>query len=350
MLRSVWLRNEGERVGFENAPTRCISAVHRDFLPRRIAPRSFEDTFLRHYGQIRGLLDRHRAPGLGLVVASEDRLEAAAWVPAEPDGINPVIVGRHGTAEIFLPSDPELSLRHLAVILRHPAEAQGRFRVLDLRTPTAFENEQGRRLEALEAAGPTMVRCASFALLLFPTAESDEAWPEDPRAGWSRVPERVYLESESADPDRWHRAGGLVAQPASAPSDCEAPTTSVTTFPGPVFLRPARTGTGPVRGELRLRSREGRASLLLDGETARRGALLGRYERCDGAGLACLSSHALSRVHLLVVESGGALWGIDTASKNGCWLDGRRIRRVRLDSGRPVALAGLTTVQWSAFH
>jgi hypothetical protein len=348
MDRSVWLRNETARAGFENDATICLPAVH---CASSAVPtiRSFEDVFRRHYPPIRGLLNGHRAPGLALAVAGREGLEATAWVPAEVDGINPVIVGRHSTAEVFLPSDPELSLRHLAVILHSQGAEPGRFRVLDLRTPTAFEDEQGRRLEALESAGPTMVRCASFAVLLLPTAESDEPWPKDPDAGWTRVPERVYLDSASADPERWNRPG-VVVRFSPALRDAGAQTTSIVSFPGPLFLSPAPAEAGPAQGEIRVSSWSGRASLLLDREAARRGALLGRYERCDGAGLPCLSNPGLSRVHLLVIESGGALWAIDTASKNGSLLGAQRIRRTRLDSGRRLTLAGDVTVEWCPFH
>jgi hypothetical protein len=346
----VWLRNEAVRVGFENDGTTCLPAVIG--LLRRPSPvvGSFEDVFRQNYSAIRALLNDHGAPGLALVVAGPEGLEATAWVPAEEDGINPVILGRHNTAEVFLPSDPQLSLRHLAVIVRRLGDGPGRFRVLDLRTPTAFEDEQGHRLEALESAGPTMVRCASFAVLLFPTAEPEEPWPNDPDAAWRRVPERVYLDSTSADPERWNHPNGVGVRFAPARTDAEAQTTSIVSFPGPVFPSPTPAQAGPARGEIRVSSWSGRASLLLDQEGARRGALLGRYQRCDGAGLPCLSSTTLSRVHLLVVESGGALWGIDTASKNGSRVGGQRIRRARLDPGRRLTLAADVTVEWCPFH
>jgi hypothetical protein len=72
---------------------------------------SFEVVFRRHYAAIRKILAAHSEPGLALVVASQDGIEASAWVNAEVDGISPLILGRHNAAEIFLPSDPELSLR-----------------------------------------------------------------------------------------------------------------------------------------------------------------------------------------------------------------------------------------------
>src|SRR5512147_1693682 len=145
MPRSVWLRNEAAREGFENGATVCLPALGAFPRPRPAGPSSFRDAFCRHYDAIRELLDCHRAVGLGLVIASDDALEATVWVPAAPDGMNPVIVGRHSHAEVFLPWDPGLSLRHLAVILQRPGAGPGRFRVLDLRTPRAFGDEQGRR-------------------------------------------------------------------------------------------------------------------------------------------------------------------------------------------------------------
>ncbi len=352
MPRSVWLRNEAARERFENGATVCLSAIGALPRPRPEGPSSFRDAFRRHYAAIRELVDCHRAAGLGLAIASQETLEATVWVPAEPDGINPVIVGRHSHAEVFLPWDPELSLRHLAVILQRRGAGPGRFRVLDLRTPNAFADEQGRRLEALESAGPMLVDCASFEVMLFPTAEDDAPWPDDPEAGWRRVPDRAYLDSASADPEWWERPGGVVVRRHGWDAVSDA-TTSVFTFPGPAFLSPTvpmADSYGPARGEIRVASPWGGASLLLYPEAARRGVLLGRYERCDGAGLPCLSSPLLSRVHLLVIESGGALWAIDTASKNGTWEGDRRVRRARLDPGRRLRLAADVTVEWCPFH
>jgi hypothetical protein len=356
MLRSVWLRNEAARSGFDNNGTVCAGFDQVWLTARRPTTLSFEQLFRRHYAALRELVHAHRAPGLALLVAGAERLEATAWMPAEEEGVNPVIVGRHSTAELFLPWDPALSLRHLAVIVRRGSDSATSYRVLDLRTPTAFGDEQGHRLRALDSAGPTLVRCASFALLLFPTDATSGEWPEDADAGWRRVPERVHLEAASADSESWSRPGGVVVRAAPVWADARA-TTSVVTFPGPVFLapvsqvaRPAALDVGSARGELLVSAPTGGGSLLLDAEAARRGALIGRYERCDGFGLPCLDNPALSRVHLLVVESEGALWAIDTASKNGSWLGSERIRRTRLEAGRRLSLAGCVAVEWCPFH
>ncbi len=243
------------------------------------------------------------------------------------------------------------------MIVRRAADGGACFRVLDLRTPTAFEDEQGQSLRALESAGPTMVRCASYALLLVPTTDRGEPWPDDTDAAWRLVPERVYLDSVSADPGSWSRPGGVVVRASPRHGDSAAATTSVVTFPGPMFLSPtpaeaeaSASDAGPARGEIRIRSSSGGGSLLLDAEAARRGALIGRYGRCDGFGLPCMGSHVLSRVHLLVVESQSGLWAIDTASKNGSWHGHEAIRRMRLEPGRRLSLAKQVTVEWCPFH
>jgi hypothetical protein len=358
MSRSVWLRHDEDRAESQNDGTICFHAVRGVAPLEPMPPGSFEDVFRRDYAVIRRILGAHTEPGLALVVASRAGIEASAWVNAEDDGINPLIIGRHNAAEIFLPSDPALSLRHLAVILHRRGTEPVRFRVLDLRTATAFEDERGRRLEALESTGPTLLRCASFCVLLFPTGEPGEPWPEDSAEAWRRLPERVHLESASADPERWAHAWDQAELRLPDPIDNGSPTTTCVSFPGPVFPSPLLAGVpspvvrdaGPARGEILLTSRWGRAALRLGKEAARQGVLLGRYERCDGGGLPLLSSPKLSRVHLLIVEVGATLCAIDTASRNGSRLGDRRIRHARLEPGRPIILAEDISVEWHPFH
>ena len=162
MARSVWLRSEAARDESPNDATIMLASAP---LPAPTATRrAFEEEFRRNYPAIRGLLDRHRQPGLGLVVASGDGLEGTAWVPAEPNGLNPVIVGRHTSAEVFLPADPSLSLRHLAVLLSADEEGPVRFRVLDLRTASAFEDEhEERRAASFGCARPRAAARCSWA-------------------------------------------------------------------------------------------------------------------------------------------------------------------------------------------
>jgi len=357
MTRSVWLRHEDDRELCHNDGTLLMPALDADSYaePERPAgsarpePRdSFAELFRRHYAPLRRILDAHREPGLAFLAIGPDGIEASAWVSASDDSINPLVVGRHNAAELFLPSDPELSLRHLAVILHRRGAGPVGYRVLDLRTAASFRDEQGRRLEALEAAGPLLIRCVSYSMLLFPTGEPGEPWPDQAEDAWPRVPDRVYVESRSADPERW-----LLKPPPVAlahPSGVDHGSTTCVTFPGPDFPRLDLAGAGPSRGEIQLASRFERAALRLGREAVRQGVLIGRYERCDAAGLPVLAHPALSRVHLLVIEVGGALYAIDTASRNGTRAGAERVRCVRLEAGQRLVLAGEVSVEWHPHH
>ena len=359
MPRHVWVRHQSERDVTHDDATICPAPWERGSLslpsPDRLVVPPFAQAFQQDYPRIRRLLNDHPRPGLGLFVSGADGLEASAWVPCGESGIEPVVIGRHSHAELFLPADVRLSLRHLVVVVHPgPARARVRFRVLDLRTSTAFADEEGHRLEALESEGPLMLRCASFALLLLPTADTDVPWPESAAEAWERIPGRVYLEGEPADPDRWlaplNHSRPLVRPLARPIAGGSGPPTLASTFPGPVFPSRALESSGPARGELVVRSESGRVSLKLGAEATRRGVLLGRYERCDTAGLPVLSADGLSRVHLLVVEIGQVLYAVDTASTNGTWLDARRVQFVRMEPGISLSLAGKALVEWRFYH
>ena len=238
---------------------------------------------------------------------------------------------------------------------RHPPAEPVRFSVLDLRTPTAFADENGTTRQGIESAGPVMVRCASLALLLFPTDAEAGPWPVEADEGWARVPERLYFDPRAEDP----RSSGLervvradAPEPwgplsHSAPSH-SASITLVPTLPGPVFPSRDLAGSDSPRGELVVRSPAGRISLRVGGGAARQGVLLGRYERCDTTGVPVLSNPSLSRVNLLVIEMDGALYAVDTASSNGSWLGATRLRCARLLPDQRAA-AYEATVEWRAF-
>lgn len=348
MSRSVWLRRDQARDHAANDGTVCVPLGSPAPAPRA----SFSDVFRTHYRKIREVLNAHSEPGLALFVASPEGLEASAWWEAAEKDINPLIVGRHSSAEVFIPSDPLLSLRHLVVIVRPRREGERvRFRVLDLRTPIAFRDEEGRRLEAVEADGPLLLRLASQTALFFPTGGSQEPWPEEAAAAWRRVPERTHLACTAADPERWLDLAGRGARRSlEAVNVSGGPPTLSTSFPGPAFVEWDLAGGDCARGALVVRCAESRVSLRL-GETAmREGVLLGRYDRCDNGGVTFLTSERVSRVHLLLVEMAGGFYAIDTASRNGLWYGSRDVRATRLEPGLVLTLADQASVEWRSFH
>lgn len=347
MVRSVWLKHVLSRATAPNSGTlRPLRAPLTSRPSARPAPprESFEELFDRHYPAIRNLLLERSDPGLGLIVVGPDGLEATARYAAVDGDINPLILGRHSATEVFLPTDRNLSLRHLAVVL-HPRRSgeRARFRVVDLRTRTGFSDEEGRPLQALDAQGPLMLRCASYSLLFFPTGGPRMALPEEARKAWAGIPARQYLERRTALPDRVLGRERLTGAAPLRP-------TVVTTLPGPVFATPLLPREKGARGEVVVTSPSGRVSLALGGERAQQGLLLGRSGRCDTAGLPILASDALSRVHVLLLDVAGSLYAIDTASNNGSWAGNQRIRSVRIDRELNLRMADHALVQWVSFH
>ena len=261
--RAVWLRRELDRAETSNDGTLLPSffpILNADRGPGLEVGTSFEKAFLAHYAAIRELLNAHEEQGLGLVAAGPDGLEASVWFVAKPDEANPLILGRHSSAEVFLPSDPALSLRHLAVILhRQGVGSPVRFRVLDLRTPNGFQDERGRSLEALglRRSLDDPVRL-SFAVMMFPTGGGNPPWPEDPHQAWARVPERLYTAARVAGGRACPRTppGSGIRVPSSTwPTPVRPP--SSLRFPAPRSLpgtsrRPTRRAAScwwaPVRG------------------------------------------------------------------------------------------------------
>ncbi|HEY6036358.1 MAG TPA: FHA domain-containing protein [Kofleriaceae bacterium] len=242
------------------------------------------------------------------------------------------MIGRHDACDLFLRGNDELALRHLAVIL-DPVKswarnaASVRYRVLDLRTQHGFRDEHGKPLRGLRAEGPALLRCGGFALFILPLGDPTD-WPDNANDAWDAIPERVYFDELQNVPE--------ASMPKMIARDFQNAQTHVS-----VIMRtqgPRETGDSLVMpgagvGTLELIGKHHRGTLTLGHAALRDGVLVGRYARCDAAGI--IDDPSLSRVHALLIDVEDAFLVIDTASRNGTRLYGQ-------DDARVIAIAGDT--------
>jgi hypothetical protein len=268
--------------------------------------------FLDVYDEARDFVSQCPPPGLAIVAASAEGVQAKAFLTARPRGVNSAIVGRHSRAEVFLGRDASISLRHVGIVV-HPSgpEDRVRFRLLDLRTPCGFRDARGVARRAIESSAPYLAGCGDYALVFAPVTSPATEWPESP--------------------DRFADA-----------------------FDGDILTNPEtieRLRLGPDEdplGELVVTSSHGAGAVAVSRRALSSGILLGRSDRCDGESL--LVDPHISRVHLLIIEIGGRLYAIDTASKNGVFGKSSSERATLLETGTMLSLAGQATVEWRYFN
>lgn len=337
----------------------------------------------KNWREVHKVITSFATPGVAVVAVDclRQRVAGSMCIAAKPAAINAGIVGRHGQCDLFLEGDPSLSLRHMVVVVEPMREWGGptpidlRYRLIDLRTSSAFRDEAGRRLEAATVEGPAFVFVGRYALFCFPTGGEGE-WPERAEDAVAALPDRIYLDERDAEPDRWRRRrrgeGGKSAQPPRAGSLAASAasfdrwaegsevhderrsqvSTRVTSTSGPARARVDHPGEDEVLfGTIEITSRLGADRVRIGADAAGRGLLLGRYSRCDTAGAASLALEKISRVHLLLVRVGDDLWAIDTASTNGVSAAGEDVRVHRMRAGEDLALAdGTSAIRWQPLH
>jgi hypothetical protein len=414
----------GQRDQAHNDRTQMVNigdvSPRRTLVPgSRVAPRvDFAGLFRRHYELVKRTCEGFGQRGVAVFAIDGNDVAGTLCLSVKPDRPNAAIIGRHGMCDLFLEGDPSLSLRHLVLMATAAGRDEVRIHLVDLHTGTAFTDEMGRPLEAIEAEGPALVRCGRYALFFLPTGDG-LPWPDDAESGWRCIPERVYLKESTAEPDRWARprraddaglpgqrpafedvtsprvrlppaaspaadpdedSGPLGAGPPSRPPrnaqpDLGAAAAAAQASPPPPDFRPAeplperaQAGTrtliqarrGPARvgarlladdeavwGQLRIEAGGHTYRIPVGRDSVGRGVLVGRYERCDVGELTGLFDSRLSRVHLLLWAHGDSLFAVDTASTNGCFVDGNEVRLARLLPGRTLVLGeGLAGLRW----
>lgn len=281
-------------------------------------------------------LEAETRPGLLVFAASGDLgLVGSLWLEAG-DAIRGGTIGRHEKADLSLPWDDTLSLRHVLVLVRKE-ERRTHVRVLDLRTENGLFDERGEPVTCLEADGPLVVGASGWWFFLFPTGVA-VPWDANAVSPWATLPERAFTQR------RWQPS---VASRFSLKALWRSDATLVATSQGPVSI-----GSGELlepgersEGLLHLECGGVQLSVAVGKGALERGVLLGRDVRCDGASI--LEDRRISRVHaVLMRDHEGQLVLLDVGSTNGTWSgdEGRLLRRLRL--GTSVTLAGAARLRW----
>jgi pSer/pThr/pTyr-binding forkhead associated (FHA) protein len=342
-------------VGQERHVCNDSRTIYAKLARRDPAAVPFEALFVAHYAKIRTFCREAREPGIAVVAVHIPtlRLVGRLWLGARPGRATAAIIGRHSHADLLLTTDSGLSLRHLALVV-HPLRSwdghEARFTVLDLRTERAFHDEHGRQLDGVRCEGPALLSCGDYALYVLQTGDATD-WPPLAGDAWSMLPRRVYLDERKAEPDRWQRRA--MRQERRRPPRDVGTHSFITAIRGPVLsddglLREGETAIGAFNV---LTDRSARR-FSVGPAAASRGILLGRYSRCEASDL--FADGSISRTHLLLLEVGGTLYAIDTASTEGSFVDRddrrrREFRVVALEDDDVVVIGDdRAVVRWHA--
>ncbi|MBX7096848.1 MAG: FHA domain-containing protein [Myxococcaceae bacterium] len=278
-------------------------------------------------------LARESRPGVMVFAVTGDLgLAGALWLEAS-EVLRGGCIGRHSCADLCLPYEETLSLRHLLVLTRRDG-ARTRVRVLDLRSEDGLFDERGERAGELETDGPLVVGAAGWWFFLFPTGE-ERPWRLDALKPWETLTPRVFSRHDS-------HASRLELQ-----SCTRRDVTLVGRAAGPVSIAQGSLVEGAElpAGTLQLSCGGGELSVSVGAHALERGVLLGRDTRCDGSSI--LGDQRISRVHALLVRSPtGRVVLFDLGSTNGTHSNGQERRMLPVDS-QSVSLAEVATVRWS---
>lgn len=322
-----------------NAPTLMMKAA-RPVIPARIG--TARDLFLGAYAKFAPVCRAFDEPGLAVIAVDEATGIPAGIVKLCARVQRPVaaIVGRHDHCDLYLQGREQLSLRQLAVIL-DPVKSWERgapsirYRVLDLRTSAPMVDEDGRPLRGIVAEGPAILRCAGFVLFMLVLGDPTD-WPVDAADAWSMLPERVYLDELE------NCASGSL--PKIRRPKLDARETYITRTNGPRDTA-MRLAQGDGVGVLEIYTPNRQLTIHVGADALKDGVLLGRYGRCDLTDAAG-EDHSMSRVHALLMQLEDRLLLVDTASSNGTFEGGERVRVVVVDGSTELRLGKKTFLRW----
>ena len=327
-----------------NAPTLVMKAARPilPLLPARIG--TARDLFLGAYAKFAPQCRAFDEPGLAVIAIDEATGKPAGILKLCARVQRPVtaIIGRHDKCDLYLQGRESLSLRQLAVIV-DPVKSWERgassikYRVLDLRTSQPMVDEEGRPLRGIAAEGPAILRCAGFVLFMLVLGDPSD-WPADAADAWSMLPERIYLDELD------NCAAGSLPKMRRPRFDARETFITRTNGPRDTAMRLSQ-GDDEGVGKLEIYTPHRQLSIVVGADALKDGVLLGRYGRCDLTEAAGEDT-SLSRVHALLIQFEERLLLVDTASSNGTFEAGERVRLVVLGTDTELRLGKKTFLRW----
>jgi hypothetical protein len=194
------------------------SRVQQVVAPKEVVVQSSEALFLANYDEMRrtGCKD---VAGVGLVAVDTRSgvVVGTTWIGRDAERPNALIVGRHSMCDLVV-SDPEVSLRHIAVLSPAGDARLAEFSPHDLHTAQGFTLEEGESVLAAAVFRFGVVRFGLYSLFCFATGL--EAWSESAADVWVELggeTKTVHHEPKSGrakerpkPDDRW-QVGSLVS-------------------------------------------------------------------------------------------------------------------------------------------
>lgn len=247
---------------------------------------------------------REPASGYRLYWMADGRF-GSCDVPANPDEF--VVVGRHALCDAVLDADPYVALRHLLVRATRLDDGAARLSVIDLQTSLGFGLADGRNARSIVATGPLGLVVGGYALVALPGGERPPAALPPPRVS---------------------------AALAAGPYREAAPVPSITLLPrAPLFGDASASIPAQASVAVSVTSVRGAAVVRVSPLDLELGVLVGRAPKCNDV-LRTVLNDGISRVHLLLRRS----VAYDSASTQGTYGDGRRVRSVRIEPGAAIRL------------
>jgi hypothetical protein len=308
-------------------------------------PASLRQLFVRAYDAFAQPCRAVDEPGLAIIAVDErgGRAQGLVTLRARVDRHVASIVGRHDHVDLFLNSSTRLALRQLAVVVDpvtswRRGDGSVRYRVLDLRTDSGFQDEHGNGLRGLRCEGPALLRCGGHALFLLPLGDPSD-WPPDADDAWECLPERVYFD------ELRHQPEGSVGQEPPSLTRLRRSMLLRTQGVHDSGTRLPRVDPTNVAGVLELEGPHRSGEIALGHDELHDGVLLGRYARCDSTQL--IDDPSMSRVHAMLLQAENRLLVIDTASMNGTRIVGQsRARVIELRGETELQLGKQTRARW----